>query len=136
VSLIEVLMAASIFGVTLLGLFGILSAQARLAQRTQDQVYVDQILQSRMEWLRNQSWSAVAAMPAVQSFPANPVDPEAGEEYRRSLPNAQLKLTLTSLETNLKRADLVLSWTETEKRDSQKYALALGTLVTKKGVTP
>lgn len=120
-TLLETILASGILLVTMVGTLSMLSLCWGTMARTQEQIYVNRILESRLEEIRDLSFDELEALPSESSFPVlpatsafgNPINPEVyytQYEYERYLHGASGTVYLQPLGANLMKVIVTVSW--------------------------
>lgn len=128
-TLLETILASGILLVTMVGTLSMLSLSWGTMARTQEQIYVNRILESRIEEIRDLSFDELEALPSTTSFPVlpatsafgNPINPDVyytQYEYERYLHGVQGMVYLQPLGANLMKVIVTVSWMPAgEERD-------------------
>src|SRR5688572_8304352 len=67
-TLVEIMVVLMIFGVVMLGCLGLLIAAVRSIRVTREELYVNRVIESTIEEIRDLSWAELIAQPASQGF--------------------------------------------------------------------
>jgi len=123
-TLVEVMIALAVFALSIIGAFSLLTLQDRMVRKTQDRLYVAQILESRLEELRDFSWADLnslgagttfAVAPAAQISPLYPINPDdTGTTFTRTLTDLEHPpvgtITIADINANLKQVTVKVTW--------------------------
>lgn len=126
-TLIEVMVAVSVFAIAVAGALSLLTFQGQVIQRTQERTYMARVLDTVMEELRNyQTWDelealgggeTVAIKPGIMTiFPTQPAD--AGipvDAFARDVTNPVCNITITNLSASLKKVQVEVTWNSRPK---------------------
>lgn len=141
ISLVEVLIATLVFTVALLGTLSLVSSEWRSVQMTQQRLYVNRILESRLEEVRDMTFDSLSAMPEIVEFSVLPavtiredlINPSiVDEEYEMDLHNVAGYASFEEFDENVIRVTLSVTWTPGHQAESETMKTV--TLITRNGV--
>lgn len=69
-TLLETVFAVLIFGIAMLGIFGLLVYGLRTIRHSKEKIYVNRVLETVVEEARNLSWGEIAGVAGVSGLPA------------------------------------------------------------------
>ena len=140
-SLIEVMVAVSLFAMAILSGMAMLTMNWKIIRKTQERIYVAEIMESRMEELRDMTYDEIVALGATVTFDVSPAvsvegNPittilESGDFYR-SLSNATGSVYITDLGADLKNVVVEVQWNPAG--GSQQSVMSLTSDITRNGV--
>ena len=105
-TLIEVMVAALLFAVIMIGVFGALKRGNSLIESSRDETRVTQILQSELEDLRTKNWTEISALPATKAYaPRGRFVGAFGSRYACAR-------TISTRTTDQKEVVVSVSWTD------------------------
>jgi len=143
-TLIEVMVSVFIFSICLLGTISLISSQWKVLRRTQEQLYVTRILESRIEEIRDLTFDAVIAMDGTTAFPVLPMSEVLGEtvnpdidieDYTRTLQESEGLIYVNTPfngDIDLARITVRVSWIP--PGEPQGRTLTSVTFMTRNGV--
>lgn len=141
-TLVEVLVATGLFAIVSASSYALLSTEWRVIHHTKERLYVNRILESRLEEIRDLPFDALENLPSEIGFlplPATTVfgkeiNPDADDpDYKLGLRNASGTVTIETVATDLKRITVAVAWTAPGE-DSPK-TMKTATYITRNGVT-
>ena len=141
-SLIEVMFGVLIFTTSILGSFSMVNIGWGIIDNTQDWIYVNHILESRLEEVRDLTFDELDALPNKIHFSALPATTVFGKEvnpyvvddaYQRELGEATGTVHIEQIDTDLKKVTIVVAW-RTGNSDQSWRNMNISTLIARNGV--
>lgn len=94
VSLVEVMISVFVFAIALLGSFSVVISEWAIVRKTQEQLYVTRILESRLEELRDLSFGALENLPETIPFEVTSIGTVTGEPINPELDDGEYQYPL------------------------------------------
>ena len=140
-TLVEVMVAVAVAAVMFLSVLSLLSQQARVVAKTQERLYVSRVLESRLEEMRDLTFNEIAALSSPITFAVVPdIDvygktinqAVADPEFRRTLQSASGTVTISDVQTDLKRIEVAVTWNSAIQ--GNQVTMKTATYVTRDGL--
>lgn len=118
-SLVEVMLAVAVFGTVILGTLSLVVSESEISRTSQERLYINRVLESRLEEVRNLTYDELLALPPRLEFDASPattvlgatINPEIDTEaYERELTDASGWIYIEVLEPDLAKVDVEVTW--------------------------
>jgi len=119
VTLIEVMISVTIFAIALLATFSMVISEWAIVRKTQEQLYVTRILESRLEELRDLTFVALTNLPerinfevtSIGTVTGEPINPELNDgQYQYPLDDATGQVIKTQVAPDLFKFEVRIRW--------------------------
>lgn len=137
----EVMIAVGIMGICLLGSLSMLNAEWNLIRKTKERLYVNRILESRLEEIRDLTFDELEALEEEIDFAILPATTVFGKTinpyvidtgYQMDLQESSGTVYVDTVEAGLKKVTVEVSWRSGARN---QLSLKTATFITRNGVS-
>lgn len=144
-TLVEVMISVGIFATVAICSSSLVCAMWTTVRKTEERIYVNRILESRLEELRDLTFDELEALPTVSEFavlPATtvygkPVNPDAVDtQYQFNLVDPLGRVYIDPVSTGFKEVTVLASWKPWKSNDetNNRLNMSIVTYIARNGV--